>query len=241
MKKKITFRNFLSIATAVSLLVGTGCSYEEKKPLPRKEIKKEELTPEQKKQQERIDSIYESLRDMPGVMKYNPFLKEGIVKIGFGTPIEDPKVLSELLLYEEHGKPLSFEEKKEVINSLRRGEHIIARTDTENVRRITKEYLKKAEKKAIHLIPNYLSFHPEVQAIILQTELLTNGKLETYKKFCAALRENSLLDAAKECSIRNISHPYYNEVRKEKLKYHSFFVRSKKFEEMDRKVRELSR
>ena len=94
------------------------------------------------------------------------------------------------------------------------------RTNTASIRIITKDYLKKAEDKAMQLIPNYLALPVEVQTVVLQTELLTNGKLDTYKNFCAKINAGLFLDAANECGIKGLKHARFNQDRRDMLRHY---------------------
>lgn len=221
MKKPSTLKTLLSMTAAASLFMGAGCSGEEKPEPPKKvQVEQKVLTPEEI-QQARIDKIYETMRDMSCNMTYYPYVDKGIIKVGFGTPIEDPTVLANLTLFEpKHGQPVDMPEKRKVINDVKKTGGSSYRTNAKSIRIITKDYLKKAENKAMQLIPNYLSLPMEVQTVVLQTELLTNGKLETYKNFCAKVNAGRYLDAANECGIKGLKHASFNQDRRDMLRHY---------------------
>ncbi len=219
MKKPSTLTTLLSMTAAASLFIGAGCSSEER-PEPPKKVQAEEKipTPEEIKQA-RIDKIYETMRGMSCNMTYYPYAEKGIVKVGFGTPIEDPTVLANLTLFEpKYGQPVDMPEKRKVIHTIKQTGSTAYRTNTASIRIITKDYLKKAEDKALQLIPNYMALPVEVQTVVLQTELLTNGKLDTYKKFCAKINDGLFLDAANECGIKGLKHASFNRDRRDMLR-----------------------
>ena len=207
--------------TAVaSLFIGAGCSGE-KKPEPPKKVQAEEKipTPEEIKQA-RIDKIYETMRGMSCNMTYYPYAEKGIVKVGFGTPIEDPTVLANVTIFDEKGQKMDLAAKRKLVYNVKQTGGTSLRTNTASIRIITKDYLKKAEDKAMQLIPNYLALPVEVQTVVLQTELLTNGKLDTYKNFCAKINAGLFLDAANECGIKGLKHARFNQDRRDMLRHY---------------------
>lgn len=220
MKKPSTLKTLLSMTAAASLFVGAGCSSEEKPELPKKVQVEEKIpTPEEIKQV-RIDKIYETMRGMSCNMTYYPYSDKGIVKVGFGTPIEDPTVLANLTIFDEKGQKMDLTAKRKLVYDIKQNGGTSLRTNTASIRIITKDYLKKAEDKAMRLIPNYLALPVEVQTVVLQTELLTNGKLDTYKKFCAKVNAGQFLDAANECGIKGLKHARFNQDRRDMLRHY---------------------
>lgn len=218
MKKPSTLKTLLSMTAAASLFIGAGCS-SEKKPEPPKKVQAEEKipTPEEIKQA-RIDKIYETMRGMSCNMTYYPYAEKGIVKVGFGTPIEDPTVLANVTIFDEKGQKMDLAAKRKLVYNVKQTGGTSLRTNTASIRIVTKDYLKKAEDKAIQLIPNYLALPVEVQTVVLQTELLTNGKLDTYKNFCAKINDGLFLDAANECGIKGLKHASFNRDRRDMLR-----------------------
>ncbi len=220
MKKPSTLTTLLSMTAAASLFIGAGCS-SEKKPEPPKKVQAEEKipTPEEIKQA-RIDKIYETMRGMSCNMTYYPYAEKGIVKVGFGTPIEDPTVLANVTIFDEKGQKMDLAAKRKLVYNVKQTGGTSLRTNTASIRIITKDYLKKAEDKALQLIPNYLALPVEVQTVVLQTELLTNGKLDTYKNFCAKINAGLFLDAANECGIKGLKHARFNQDRRDMLRHY---------------------
>ena len=220
MKKPSTLTTLLSMTAAASLFIGAGCS-SEKKPEPPKKVQAEEKipTPEEIKQA-RIDKIYETMRGMSCNMTYYPYAEKGIVKVGFGTPIEDPTVLANVTIFDEKGQKMDLAAKRKLVYNVKQTGGTSLRTNTASIRIITKDYLKKAEDKAMQLIPNYLALPVEVQTVVLQTELLTNGKLDTYKNFCAKINAGLFLDAANECGIKGLKHARFNQDRRDMLRHY---------------------
>lgn len=220
MKKPSTLTTLLSMTAAASLFVGAGCSSEER-PEPPKKVQVEEKipTPEEIKQA-RIDKIYETMRGMSCNMTYYPYAEKGIVKVGFGTPIEDPTVLANVTIFDEKGQKMDLAAKRKLVYNVKQTGGTSLRTNTASIRIITKDYLKKAEDKAMQLIPNYLALPVEVQTVVLQTELLTNGKLDTYKNFCAKINAGLFLDAANECGIKGLKHASFNRDRRDMLRHY---------------------
>lgn len=218
MKKPSTLKTLLSMTAAASLFIGAGCS-SEKKPEPPKKVQAEEKipTPEEIKQA-RIDKIYETMRGMSCNMTYYPYAEKGIVKVGFGTPIEDPTVLANVTIFDEKGQKMDLAAKRKLVYNVKQTGGTNLRTNTASIRIITKDYLKKAEDKAMQLIPNYMALPVEVQTVVLQTELLTNGKLDTYKNFCAKINDGLFLDAANECGIKGLKHASFNQDRRDMLR-----------------------
>lgn len=218
MKKPSTLTTLLSMTAAASLFIGAGCS-SEKKPEPPKKVQAEEKipTPEEIKQA-RIDKIYETMRGMSCNMTYYPYAEKGIVKVGFGTPIEDPTVLANVTIFDEKGQKMDLAAKRKLVYNVKQTGGTNLRTNTASIRIVTKDYLKKAEDKAIQLIPNYMALPVEVQTVVLQTELLTNGKLDTYKNFCAKINAGLFLDAANECGIKGLKHARFNQDRRDMLR-----------------------
>lgn len=218
MKKPSTLTTLLSMTAAASLFIGAGCS-SEKKPEPPKKVQAEEKipTPEEIKQA-RIDKIYETMRGMSCNMTYYPYAEKGIVKVGFGTPIEDPTVLANVTIFDEKGQKMDLAAKRKLVYNVKQTGGTSLRTNTASIRIVTKDYLKKAEDKAMQLIPNYLALPVEVQTVVLQTELLTNGKLDTYKNFCAKINDGLFLDAANECGIKGLKHASFNRDRRDMLR-----------------------
>ena len=218
MKKPSTLKTLLSMTAAASLFIGAGCS-SEKKPEPPKKVQAEEKipTPEEIKQA-RIDKIYETMRGMSCNMTYYPYAEKGIVKVGFGTPIEDPTVLANVTIFDEKGQKMDLAAKRKLVYNVKQTGGTSLRTNTASIRIITKDYLKKAEDKALQLIPNYMALPVEVQTVVLQTELLTNGKLDTYKNFCAKINAGLFLDAANECGIKGLKHASFNRDRRDMLR-----------------------
>lgn len=218
MKKPSTLKTLLSMTAAASLFIGAGCSSEER-PEPPKKVQAEEKipTPEEIKQA-RIDKIYETMRGMSCNMTYYPYAEKGIVKVGFGTPIEDPTVLANVTIFDEKGQKMDLAAKRKLVYNVKQTGGTSLRTNTASIRIITKDYLKKAEDKALQLIPNYMALPVEVQTVVLQTELLTNGKLDTYKKFCAKINDGLFLDAANECGIKGLKHASFNRDRRDMLR-----------------------
>ncbi len=220
MKKPSTLKTLLSMTAVASLFIGAGCSGE-KKPEPPKKVQAEEKipTPEEIKQA-RIDKIYETMRGMSCNMTYYPYAEKGIVKVGFGTPIEDPTVLANVTIFDEKGQKMDLAAKRKLVYNVKQTGGTSLRTNTASIRIITKDYLKKAEDKAMQLIPNYLALPVEVQTVVLQTELLTNGKLDTYKNFCAKINAGLFLDAANECGIKGLKHARFNQDRRDMLRHY---------------------
>lgn len=222
MKKMSTLKTLLSMTAAASMFLGAGCSKEEnKEPVENICLTKSVPAPAEIRKM-RIDKIYDTLRKMSCNMTYIPYVEKGVAKVGFGTPIEDPAVLNKMAVFDKHHTPkkMDLEAKKALIQNMKRVGATDFRTDASSIRTITKDYLEKAEDKAIRLIPNYLSLPVPVQTIVLQTELLTNGKLETYKKFCAAINAGRFADAANECGIKGLKHASFNQNRRDILRRH---------------------
>ncbi len=221
MKKTSTLKTLLSMTAAAGLFWGAGCSDDPKTEPPKKaQTEQKVLTPEEIKQA-RINKIYVTMRDMSCNMTYRPYSDKGVVKVGFGTPIEDPTVLANLTLFEpKYGQPVDMAEKRKVIHNVKQTGGTMYRTNAASVCIITKDYLKKAEEKALRLIPNYLTLPVDVQTVVLQTELLTNGKLETYKNFCAKINAGRFEDAANECGIKGLKHASFNQDRRDMLRRH---------------------
>ena len=222
MKKKSALKTLLSMTAAASMLWSVGCQEETKEKTTQTNVKVEQpqKTTEQL-QQERIDNIYLVMRDMPCHMTYWPYMDKGTVKIGFGTPIESADVLEKIsFINDDTGLVAKQSEKKNIIQDIKNNIPSRYRTNALSIRQITKDYLKQSEKKAMRLIPNYLKLPTEIQTVVLQTDLLTNGKLETYPKFCSLVNAGRYLDAANECGIKGLKHAQYNEGRREILRHY---------------------
>ncbi len=224
MTKKSPLKTVLSMTAAAAMMFGIGCSEDEQKnEKPQEKAKTEQkATVEQKTepkkdiQQERIEAIYETMRTMDCNMTYVPYMDKGVMKIGFGTPVENTDAMP---MYKENGTSINAATKSAVLEELRAsGERAWGyKTDGVYVRKVTKAYLRKAEEKAKKLIPNYESLPVKVQTVVLQTEILTNGKLQTYKNFCKAVTEGRFADAAKECGVKGLKHARFNQSRRDLL------------------------
>ena len=221
MDKKSTLKSLLSMTAAASLFLGAGCGDSQKQETTQKEPVKVTvpvLTAEQI-QKARIDKIYETMRDMSCNMTYYPYLDRGTVRIGFGTPIEDPAILANITFFNsETGHRANTAEKLKIIENVKQNGGSIYKTNTLSIRVITKDYLTKAEEKAMQLIPNYLNMPIEAQTVALQTELLTRGKLGTYKQFCRLMNDGQYSAAAEECGIKGLKHARFNQDRRDMLR-----------------------